>query len=218
MSEEWEYYPRIAHFLKTKYHCFATGETTGSGHVGLADVIGIRDTGGPMMPDVEVIAVEVKLDTSSLGKSLGQALGYSLFADKCYLAVPMGKKGFSLEQIEMATHLGVGLINCRKSRIREVATSSPHSPIPALRTRVIWNLDYALCCLCGNAVEAPEDGTARRLRVVEEEGRVLGIRKLLKDDGSSRRLLFTERSRPERERAKYHYLCQGCFKLLKKIR
>src|SRR2546427_11931699 len=82
--------------------------------VGYADVLGIRDIGSVLTGDIELIAVEVKLERDNFGKKLGQALGYSLFAHKCYLAIRMKRDDrFSFEEREMANRLGVGLIDIR---------------------------------------------------------------------------------------------------------
>ncbi len=77
MRNESYYYSRVSRFLEEEYGCFVTGKSTGCRHAGLADVVGIRDVGGPTMPDVETIAVEVKKSGRNFAKSLGQALGYS---------------------------------------------------------------------------------------------------------------------------------------------
>lgn len=58
-----------------------------------------------------MISVEVKLSARNFGKIVGQALGYSLFAHRCYLAA---KASFSEEQKELANSLGVGLIELQK--------------------------------------------------------------------------------------------------------
>lgn len=51
----------------------------GTSFVGIADVVGVREVGGDVRGDIEVVAVEVKMTPSNFGKILGQALGYSLF-------------------------------------------------------------------------------------------------------------------------------------------
>ena len=69
------------------FACFKTAQRVGTSFIGIADVVGVRDIGGDVRGDVEVIAVEVKMSPSNFGKILGQALGYSLFGHKCYLAI-----------------------------------------------------------------------------------------------------------------------------------
>lgn len=212
MPSETEYYPHIARFLKDDFNCFATGLSTGCGHVGRADVIGVRDVGGETMPHVEIIAVEVKTDTGNFCKNLGQALGYSLFANKCYLAVPVGKdEGFTLEEREMATHLGVGLLDCSRKHISEIATSSSHNPIPSLWTRVLWRLDYIVCCICRNVVCLEGVSDTKMMNRVKDEGRQLYISHYLSDNGKPRQLLFTESSKSGKHRPKYSNVCTECL-------
>ncbi|MHA2135905.1 MAG: hypothetical protein ACW99J_18765, partial [Candidatus Thorarchaeota archaeon] len=215
MRRESDLYPPISSFLTRHFRCFATGESRGSGHVGRADVVGVRDLGGKTMPDIEMIAVEVKWSTRNFCKNLGQALGYSLFADKCYLAIPLDKgKSFTLEEKEMATHIGVGLINCGGKRIREVLASKSHNPIASLRTRVLWNVGYTLCGICGNAVEIPDEGygETKKIDLVREEGRVLYYSHRLLDGGKPRKLLFADKS--DRPQPKYTYVCPDCLEML----
>jgi len=55
-------YPYVEDFLKsTACQCCKTAKRVGTSFVGIADVIGVRDIGGDICGDIEVIAVEVKL-------------------------------------------------------------------------------------------------------------------------------------------------------------
>jgi len=93
-------YPSVEKLLRSDaFGCFKTGQRVGTLFVGIADVVGVREIGVDVRGDIEVIAAEVKTSSSQFGKNLGQALGYSLFAHKCYLAVRFkDDQHFSLEQ------------------------------------------------------------------------------------------------------------------------
>lgn len=90
MVAESDYYPFIADFIKKKYNCLSVGINRGYLSLGLVDVIGAYDVGGPFMSDLELMFVEVKTSTNSFGKSIGQALGYSIYGDRCYLSAVRG--------------------------------------------------------------------------------------------------------------------------------
>ena len=111
MLTEDQYYSSVEKFIKKKYNCMVTGTNKGHLSLGLVDVIGAYETSSEYNSDVELITVEVKTSTSSFGKSLGQALGYSLLGERCYLAVTFSdNENFSKEQQYMANHLGVDLL------------------------------------------------------------------------------------------------------------
>jgi hypothetical protein len=54
-------YPYVEDFLRSEaFGCFRTATRVGTSFVGIADVVGVRDVGGDVRGDVEIIAVEVK--------------------------------------------------------------------------------------------------------------------------------------------------------------
>ncbi len=216
MVRESLYYPYLERFLRRSLGCFTTEQTTGPPAVGPADVLGVRDLGGTLSGDVELIAVEVKLNTSNFGKHLGQALGYSLFSHKCYLAVPMKKRErFTPEQRELAIRLGVGLIEIRGWRARqcvEVLNSPYHEPIDALMLRALYLVDYFKCAVCGTMVHALDREMTRRPDVAASESKMLYIQRQVLDGRRVRPLMFT-RTRKEAMR-KETYICPDCVERL----
>lgn len=161
MLAEREYYPTIKGYIKDHFNCI--GVKTGSGGrgylgLGLADVLGAYDTSSDFHSDIETIVVEVKTKTGSFGKSLGQALGYSIYGERCYLAVTFSENdGFTEEQKYFADHLGVGLIEIPtnengdpiESEIDLKLSSKKHEPISSLKLYVLNKLGISQCSLCG---------------------------------------------------------------------
>jgi len=117
--------------------------------------LGIRDVGGRFCGDIEVITIEVKTSRYNFAKSLGQALGYSLFAHKCYLAILLRySERYSPEEKEMASQLGFGLIEIRTGKCTEILTSAPHRPINTLLLRALDSVDYGKCSICRTRAKA----------------------------------------------------------------
>lgn len=160
MLDERKYYPTIKNYIQKQFNCLEvkTGRG-GRGYLGLglADVLGVYDTSSDFHSDVEVIVVEVKTSTSSFGKSLGQSLGYSIYGERCYLAVTFKNgNGFTEEEKYFADHLGVGLIEVPtkkdgdpiESNIKVKLSSKKHEPIHSLKNYIINKLGISQCSLC----------------------------------------------------------------------
>jgi hypothetical protein len=157
--KERELYPRVANWAKRELGCFATGIDKGVRH-GRIDVVGLRDTGGRLSGHSEVVAIEVKRGTQPFANAIGQATGYSIYADRCYLA-DVRPSGFSDVEKSIALRLGVGLIEIRGSShisVREVLTAPVREPLGGLRLDVIEKLNYSLCTLCGSLFERGDAG------------------------------------------------------------
>jgi len=157
MLPEDEYYPSVETYIGKKFNCIKTGTTKGNTSLGYADVIGAYETSSQYHTDIEVIVVEVKTTTKSFGKSLGQALGYSIYGERCYLAVVFtDDETFSDEQQYMAGHLGVGLIKIlvdsygkpKKSKIEMVLSSEKHESIPGQKLFLLHSIGITECYHC----------------------------------------------------------------------
>jgi hypothetical protein len=158
MLAEKDYYPAVEHFVQTKFNCIQTAVNKGFLYLGLADVIGIIDVSSEVHSQIEVVVVEVKTTIASFGKSLGQALGYSIYGERCYLAATFnGDENFSDEQVYTANHLGVGLIRIPvnndgrpiKTKIEVVLTSNKHDPISSQKSNISYALGIGVCSVCG---------------------------------------------------------------------
>ena len=123
-------------YLSEAAACYATRQRARSKHVAYVDVPGVREVGGRLSREHEMVAVEVKLWADQFTKLPGQALGYSLFAHRTYLAVWMrNEESFRAEDKDVANRLGVGLMELsgwKKKRCTEVLTSSYPERGPAL--------------------------------------------------------------------------------------
>lgn len=162
-EREVDLYPRVARWTKRHFKCFAVGENAGLRY-GRVDVVGLRDVGGRLSGKSEVIAIEVKRENAAFAPSAGQASGYRVYSDRCYLAI-VRRAGFTYEEISIASNLGIGLLAIHPRRgIDEVLTSPVHAPLEGLRLELLEKLAYSLCTICGSAFrrgESRADGMRR---------------------------------------------------------
>ena len=157
--KESKLYPKVEKFVKNKFHCFATGVNKGTKN-GRIDIIGIRDIGGDLTGKTELISVEVKAANQPFATTAGQAIGYSVYAERCYLAdLRSGKEPFSQEEIAIASKLGIGLLAIKRSGnlIEEVLSSPIHSPIDYMKHEVIEKLGYSSCTICNSIFKRAEE-------------------------------------------------------------
>lgn len=146
MSEK-ELHPIVKNFLIDDKKCVDAKVGLGHYSVGYADAFGIKDIGGQFNSKVIGFAIEVKTSKCSFGKHIGQALGYSLFSHRCYLAIP---EKFDVEHIEMANRLGVGLIEINNGKkCEEILTAQHHEPIEDIFLTVCQTLGWSNCNMCG---------------------------------------------------------------------
>lgn len=150
-------YDGIEQWMRKEHRCWATGQNTGP-RVGRIDVVGVRDIGGDLSGRSEVIAIEVKAGRQPFATCAGQAHGYSVMADRCYLAdVRPGTPPFNETELLIAGRLGIGLIAIHTSgRIREVLTAPPHEPLDELRLQVLGKLGLAVCAACSSVFRTSE--------------------------------------------------------------
>lgn len=154
-SHESDLYPIIERWMNRHFRCFASGHNVGLAH-SRADVFGVRDVGGLYNGDVETISIEVKRGTEPFATASGQAVGYSVYANRVYLA-DQRLGDFKPTEMEIASHLGIGLIAVHGSRCSEVLSSPFHSPMPRLSLELIHKLGLATCRLCGSVFRAGQD-------------------------------------------------------------
>lgn len=185
--------------------CFDTFQKVGELYTGFADVVGIKDVGGKTTGDFEAIAVEVKKSTYNFAKNLGQALGYSLLAHRCYLATYL-KESYSSEQEQMASRLGVGLLQIYNRECSEILSSPLHKPINSLMLKMLENKGYCVCSICGTLTGA-EKGFTKDIKESRETGGVLYYAKKL----PGRRVLFSREKTPSR----WVHICGDCVRKLK---
>jgi len=151
---ESEHYAPIERFLRRRFGCFVTAQDRGT-RFGRVDVIGLRDIGGELSGAFEIIAVEVKAGNQPFNTATGQAYGYSVYAERCYLAdLRDGTEPFSLDEIDIASRLGVGLLAIRPSgRVADILASPRGAPLVRMRAKIIERLGYSQCVICGSAFQ-----------------------------------------------------------------
>jgi hypothetical protein len=197
-------YPILQEFLKDKLGCFHVARTTGTRY-GAIDVVGLRQSSGKYGGNAEVIAVEVKASGSRFLNSAGQVLGYSVMADRCYLALPgLVDESEPLES-EFAAQLNNGLLRVGPGKKCEVVVTSPqHRPLRAQKLALIRTLGFIECAMCGTlrAASSIIIGKTRKgaLQAAAQKGK--GFRYLLSnidaargEDGDERRYLCRDRVR-----------------------
>lgn len=114
-----------------------------------ADVIGIKDIGNYFQPKIEIIAIEVKPDFPNYRqRHMDQAKRASLYAHKCFLAVP---REFKPEEIELAVKVGIGLFEIKldRKKLKLVLPSPDMSPDEAKILRLMRALEFYRCAICG---------------------------------------------------------------------
>jgi hypothetical protein len=148
---EAELYPILANWMKKHFRCFKAGGPVGTRY-SRADVVGIRDTGGGNSGEVELIVIEVKRGTEPFATASGQAAGYSVYANRVYLA-DVREQGFTVEEREIASNLGVGLIQVRSRKPQEVLSSREHRPITRMWLEMARKLNFYPCRICGTFIE-----------------------------------------------------------------
>ena len=149
--KESDLYPVVEKWLTKAHLCFKTAKNKGLEYTRI-DVIGVTDVGGELSGKVETIAVEVKRGNQPFAKASGQALGYKVYANRIYLA-DIRDDEFSPNEIQIASHLGIGLIQIQDLKCKEVLSSPYYEPIEKLNLMLLENLALGKCQLCGCFVE-----------------------------------------------------------------
>jgi hypothetical protein len=163
--------------MKKHFLCFKTDINTGL-KISRIDVVGIRDIGGDLSGEIQTIAVEVK-KKSPFATACGQTLGYKIYAHRVYLA-ELRSRPFTWEEIDIACHLGIGLIQIRDGECKEAISSPLYEPMRGLNLLVLDQLGYNRCQFCGyffetggrkqgySKVRAGDDNVQRAIQ--EEKG------------------------------------------------
>ncbi len=145
---EKELYPAVEKFVRKEFGCFATAINVGL-RLGRIDVVGLRDIGGDLAGRDEMVAIEVKRGTQPFATCAGQTLGYSIFAEQCYLADYRPTHDFNSDEKAIANRLGIGLIRIKSKTTMNVVLSAPtREPIDRLRTQLCERLGYSRCTVC----------------------------------------------------------------------
>ena len=125
--QEADLYPVVERWVRRHFRCFTTALNVGLSY-SRVDVLGVRDIGGSLTGEIETLAIEVKRHAGLFATSSGQALGYQVYVNRVYLAA-VATTGFKPSEIEIASHLGIGLVQIKGLQCREVLSSPYHRPI-----------------------------------------------------------------------------------------
>lgn len=148
---EKDLYPIVERWLRRHLRCFKVMSNTGSIH-SRPDVIGVRDVGGNLSGEIQTIAVEVKKEGPPFATMSGQTLGYNVYANRIYLAQSR-ERAFTLDQMDIASHLGIGLIQIRGRKCHEILSSPFYVPITRLNLGLLEKLSLGRCQFCGSFFE-----------------------------------------------------------------
>jgi hypothetical protein len=154
------YYKHVERWLNRNFSCFKSATNKGL-RFGRIDVIGLRDVGGALSGDIETIAVEVKRGSTPFANACGQTFGYSVYANRVYLA-DLRSKSFTQEEVFIASHLGIGLIQIKGTKCSEVLSSPYYDPIAKMQLGLLEALGFGRCQLCSSVFQTghPEKGNA----------------------------------------------------------
>ena len=209
--KERDLYPAVERFAKSTLGCFTTQVDTGT-KLGRVDVVGLKDVGGRLDGEGEVVAIEVKRGRSPFLASIGQAAAYSVLADRCYFADI--RDGWTDEEIEVAQELRVGLLTLSggsRPRVR-VALNAPRSTsVTSLRAELIERLHYSVCTICRAFFRRGEPGRFRqhvatsspKAAAGSDKGFMYWLEEQDSRSGNDSALLYTRR-----------YVCPGCISAL----
>lgn len=189
--KESDLYPRVETWMKKHFRCFATATNTGLTY-SRPDVTGVRDIGGDLSGEVESIIIEVKRgDSQPFATASGQALGYRVYANRVYLAEARPRP-FDENEIQIASHLGIGLIWIKGRGCTEVLSSPSYTPITRLNRLLLEKLMLGHCQLCSSVFrigETPKNHFSKLAR--ENIDRAIGL---------ERGVMFWNREVAERKR------------------
>lgn len=159
-------YPIVERWMRRHFRCFATAINKGTGYSRI-DVFGVKDSGGDLSGEVETISVEVKKGSEPFATASGQALGYRVYANRVYLADARDAE-FSADEINIASNLGIGLIQIRGGKCREILSSPHYTPISKFNLTLLENIGLGKCQLCGCFFRLGDGGKKRFANVTRE--------------------------------------------------
>jgi len=158
VPKEISLYNRVAKFAVEQFDCRFMKQQIGT-HLGKIDVAGIQELRGDLESEAEIVAVEVKEERAAFLNSIGQAVAYSIYAHRCYLAVRKRHGSqFSAEELQVAAQFGVGLIEIGAKGMSMRLTSRRFSPESRYVLQIIHRLGLFRCSMC-RAVYEDKDST-----------------------------------------------------------
>jgi len=187
-------YPVVEAWMRKHFQCFKTGVNVGLSY-SRVDVLGVRDVGGDLSGEVESICIEVKRGSEPFATASGQALGYQVYANRVYLAA-VRAEGFDRSELDIASHLGIGLVQIKGSQCREVLSSPYHKPITRMSLQLLERMALCQCQLCGTFFESGDS----KSKLLSERWSNVSREDLRKAVANEKGLVFWNRELSERKR------------------
>jgi len=148
MPPEEKLYKIVEDYASQELGCDHVGQKVGTKH-GIVDVVGVQELHGDFETHNEVIAIEVKDYRASFLSAVGQARSYSIYAHKCFLAYRKRYSDLlSFEEIDIASQLGIGLIEIKNKKCTVLATSASFSPRDSYVMTILNKLGLFRCAMC----------------------------------------------------------------------
>jgi hypothetical protein len=160
--------------------------------------------------------VEVKAGYQPFATAAGQAHGYSVYADRCFLAdVRDGGPPFDQKEIAIASALGIGLLAIRRGKVAQVLAAPQTRPIESLRLELLEKVGLSVCSLCRSLFTRGKEsnwsaGISRA-----------GIVKAAERDKGFVYWLYGQQKQRNDERTYVYqrrYLCRDCVSVLSKLK
>jgi hypothetical protein len=163
ISKESDLYAKVESYAKRPkgLDCSKTWINAGNKSI-RPDVSGIRHSGGVLRGDFELIAIEVKSSAKRFVTILGQASAYSAYVDRVYLCCGLDGVTFSDEEIDIAAHLGVGLLSINsRLQVKRILPAPPCTPMMRMRQEFLESLGWVSCQICSTFFPASGDPEKR---------------------------------------------------------
>lgn len=219
MPREASLYKRVEHFAKNSLGCQFAKQQVGT-RLGKIDVAGVRELRGDFESDAEVVAIEVKEERAAFLNAIGQAVAYSIYAHRCYLAVRRRRgNSFTDEERQVATQFGVGLIEIGSNKFSMPVTPRRFSPENRNVLQIIHRLGLFRCAPCRAVYEDADRSDINQSGQIylPDNSKYRGqLLKILQKGKHARYYLYNlHHQRDDKRRYVYdkRYLCQDCVSL-----
>jgi hypothetical protein len=110
------------------------------------------------------------LNSAAYASSCGQTLGYRVYVNRDYLAV-VREESLNSDEIQVASNLGIGLIQIKKRGCFEELSSPYYRPITKLNLKLLETLGLGTCQFCGCIFEIGDGDKNRFSNLTREKVR-----------------------------------------------
>ncbi len=219
MPREIALYNGVEKFAKDEFGCQFTKQQVGT-RLGKIDVAGVRELRGDLESDAEVVAIEVKEERAAFLNAIGQAVSYSIYAHRCYLAVRRRRgNSFTSEELQVAAQFGIGLIQIGAGKMTIPVTSRRFSPENRYVLQIIHRLGLFRCSMCRSVYEDKDASVINESGAINlsERPKYRGqLAKLIAKRMHARYYLYGLHGQRDDQRAYVNdrrYLCKDCVSI-----